>query len=75
MCRLYVYEIERTGKFSICAISFLPRDTGVFMTVSLCYICFLFKREPNHQTGSLVKIRKDRNGGVVKGERNAKMDS
>lgn len=75
MCRLYIHEIERAGKFSICAISFPPRDTGVFMTVSLCHICFLFKREPNHQTGSLVRIRQDRNRGIVKGERKAKMDS
>lgn len=47
----------------------------MFMTVSLCYICFLFGREPNHQTELSVRIRKDRNGGIVKGERKAKMDS
>lgn len=75
MYRLYIYEVESTGKFSICAISFPPRDIGVFMTVSLCYICFLLKRKPNHQTGSMARIRKDRNGGIVKGQRKAKMDS
>ena len=74
MCRLCVCEIEKTRKF-ICAITFPPRDTGLFMTVSLCYICFLMKRELNHQTGSIVRIRKDREGGIVKGERKTKMES
>lgn len=74
MYRLYVCEIDRTGKF-ICAIAFPPRDTGAFMTVSLRYICFLMKRELNHQTGSIVRIRTDREGGIVKGERKTKMES
>lgn len=45
------------------------------MTVSLCYICFLLKRELDHWTGSIVRIRKDREGGVVKGKRKTKMES
>jgi len=74
MYRLCVCEIEKTGKF-ICAIAFPPRDTGLFMPVPLCYICFLMKMELNHQTGSIVRIRKDREGGIVKEERKTKMES
>lgn len=69
-----VCETAKTDKF-ICAINLPPRDTGLFITVSLYYICFLMKRELNHQTQSIVRIRKDREGGIVKEERKIKMES
>lgn len=70
------YACERVdmGKF-ICAVNLPPRDTGLFMRVSLCCICFLMKREQNQQTWSLVRIRKDTQGGIVKEETKRKMES
>lgn len=69
MYKLCVCEIEKAVKF-ICAITFPPRDTGLFMTVSLSY---MFPYEKGTESPDWIHCEDKK--AIIRGERKTKMKS